>query len=181
MDSTATLTVEPWASNEYTRIGTDVSALKHVVLGANFQQTDVFENGVINLASKTHDVSFVEEHIPTIEHLAADLKEAVKAVWPRRLDIRYTQAHVLLIRWEDDDLGVLSEIRDLEQVFQHFYNYNVETYDIPNTMPQRALNQRVQEFLKYDEKNGDETLLIVYYAGHARRVHDSNEPPIWFA
>jgi hypothetical protein len=141
----------------------------------------VFANGIIHLASKTHDVSLVEEHIPSIKHLAADLEAAIKAVWPRRRDIRYTHVHVLLIRWEDDDLGVVSEIRELKHVFEDIYNYNVEAYDIPNAMSHRTLNQRIQEFLKYDEKNGDQTLLIVYYAGHARKVHDSNEPPIWFA
>ena len=141
----------------------------------------MLSNGFIHLLSKTHDVSLVEEHIPSIKHLAADLEEAVKAVWPRRQGIRYTQVHALLIRFEDDDLGVLSEIQELKHVFQDIYSYNVETYDIPNARPQRALNQRIQEFLKYDEMNGNETLLIVYYAGHARRVYDSNEPPIWFA
>jgi len=152
-----------------------------VGMRADYIQDDVFANGIIHLLSKTHDVSLAEEHITSIKHLAADLEEAVKAVWPRRQGIRYTQVHVLLIRWEDDDLGVLSEIQELKHVFKDIYNYNVETYDIPNTRPQRTLNQRIQEFLQYDEENGNETLLIVYYGGHARRVHDSNEPPIWFA
>jgi hypothetical protein len=57
----------------------------------------------------------------------------------------------------------------------------VETYNIPEARPEKALNRCILEFLDYDEENGDETLLIVYYAGHARRIYDSNEPPIWFA
>jgi hypothetical protein len=168
MGSTAGSTVEPEPepSAEYTRLAA---------------KSDIYSNGIIHLVSKTHDISLVDEHISSIKHLAADLDEAVKAVWPRRQDIRYTQVHVLLIRWEDDDLGVITEVQELKHVFQHIYNYSVETYDISSVMPQRTLNQRIQEFLKYDEKNGDETLLIVYYAGHARRVPDSNEPPLWFA
>src|SRR5271168_4147525 len=108
-----------------------------IAIESNYTQSDVLANGFIHLVSKTHDVSLVEEHIPSIEHLAADLEVAVKAVWPRRHDIRYTQVHVLLIRWEDDDLGVLSEIQELDHVFEDMYNYNVETYDIPNARPEK--------------------------------------------
>lgn len=122
-----------------------------------------------------------EEHIPNIEKLGKDIDTAVKAVWPRRHDIRYTQVYVLLLRWEADDLGVLSEIQDLEHVFKDMYNYTVETYDIPNIKPEKALSRQMLEFLDHDEENGEETLLVVYYGGHARRVPDSNEPPIWYA
>jgi Caspase domain len=166
IENTASSTVELEPPTEYTRFAT---------------KSDIYSNGVIRLISKAHDISLVDEHISSIKHLAADLDKAVKAVWPRRQDLRYTQVQVLLIRWEDDDLGVVTEVQELKHVFQHIYNYSVETYDIPSVMPQRTLNRRIQEFLKYDERNGDETLLIVYYAGHASRVPDSNEPPLWFA
>lgn len=181
MDCTATKMTARVPVDECLQVRTIAEVSSMSRKAADNKQSDAFANGFIKLASRTHDVSLVEEHVPSIEYLAADLEVAVKAAWPRRHHIRYTQVHVLLIIWEDDDLGVLSEIQDLEHVFDSMYHYRVETYEIPQAKPEKQLNRRILDFLNHEEESENECLLIVYYAGHAKRIYDSNEPPIWFA
>jgi hypothetical protein len=140
-----------------------------------FAQRDAFENGFIRLNPPTHDISHTECHISGMQQLGADLDAAVKAVWPKRHDIRYSQVHVLLVSWEDDDLGVATEIKGLRHVFRDRYHFQVQGYRIPSAKPDRALYRRVLEFLDLD---GEGTLLIFYYAGHAVR-RPPNESLLW--
>jgi len=127
---------------------------------------------------RTHDSSFTECHIRDIEELGADLNEAVQAAWPKRHSIRYSQARVLLLSWQADDLGVEAEIEPLGRVLEDRYHFSVRDYKIPSIKPDRALKKRVYDFLEGEEKD---TLLIVYYAGHARAALQSNEASLWFA
>lgn len=96
----------------------------------------------------------------------------------RRHDIRYSKVQVLLLRWTDDDLGVVTELKALRQVFTDLYHYEVQIYEIPSKKPDKALKRRVFDFLEHD---GKETLFILYYAGHAKRSLQVNEAPMWFA
>jgi hypothetical protein len=72
-------------------------------------------NGFIKL--NTHDVSFVEEHISSIEKFADDLQIAINAAWLTRKKSQYQDVHVLMLSWEDDNLGVEQEIKRLGYVF----------------------------------------------------------------
>jgi hypothetical protein len=124
----------------------------------------------------THDVSHVEAHVPSISTVSQLLQSLVDEDWKSRGQSRYLKAHVLLISWEDDDLGVLRELQDLETVFTNSFNYNVETWGIPRDKSQRRLQERVTQFVNKCE--GTESLLILYYAGHAIRA---NGGPVWTA
>ena len=84
---------------------------------------------------------------------------------------------MLLLSWVTDDLGVASEVQRLRRVFEDMYLFQAETYQIPDEKPDRALKGRILQFLVNDQ--GD-SLLIFYYAGHARRGPQSNEGPMWF-
>ncbi|KAL2072072.1 hypothetical protein VTL71DRAFT_11415 [Oculimacula yallundae] len=139
---------------------------------------DILGDGFIRLAPKTHDISLVGEHIPDIAHLAADLQVAVNAGWSRRHDVRYSKVQVLLLKWKDDDLGVETELKDLGQVFGDLFHYGVDMFDIPSEKPDKALKRRVFDFL---ENDGEDTLLILYYAGHAKLSVQANEAPVWVA
>ena len=100
-------------------------------------------------------------------------------MWPKRKNtIRYSQAHVLLLSWQYDDLGVEAEIRDLRHVFEKRYRFEVDEHQISSSKPDKDIKRRVLEFLDYD---GGDRLLVVYYAGHARPGEQSNEGSIWFA
>ncbi|KAE8448946.1 hypothetical protein EG329_008742 [Mollisiaceae sp. DMI_Dod_QoI] len=162
MTRAETVTIEPEAQ------GRTQSGAEH----------DVAMDGFIRLAPKTHDISLATQHVPDIAYLASDLEKAVKAGWSRRHEMRYSKVHVLLLRWADDDLGVETELKDLQHVFEDLYHYAVELYDIPSQKPDKALTRRVLDFLDQD---GAEALFILYYAGHGRIGVHSNEGPTWFA
>ncbi|KAF8853387.1 hypothetical protein BDZ45DRAFT_694290 [Acephala macrosclerotiorum] len=134
------------------------------------------KNGFIKL--NTHDVSYVEEHVPGIEQFAKDLQSAINAAWPTRRKGRYGKAHVLLLSWEDDNLGVYQEMHRLEYVFSNLYRFDVQSFKIPCKTAGKATTSRILSFL---EEDGPETLFVVYYAGHARLSPRSSEPPIWSA
>jgi hypothetical protein len=137
----------------------------------------VFSDGFIELSPNTHDISYVSKHIPTLSDLTADLEAATHAVWSRRHESRYSNVYALFLRWESDDLGVITESNDLQHVFQDLYHYQVESYNIPDERPDASLKRHILQFLENDAKD---TLLIVYYAGHAKR-HQSNTGPTWHA
>lgn len=138
------------------------------------KQRDVVQKEFIQLYTRTHDISNIDAHVPTIESVAADIDDAVQAVWPKRHEIRYSKAHVLLLSWADDDLGAEREIKDLKNVFEIRYRFQVEEYRIPSDKPIKNVHQRIDRFTDFD---GKDTLLLVYYAGHAMQ---SNEGSLWF-
>jgi len=134
------------------------------------------ENGFIKL--NTHATTFVEEHVPDIEKFAQDLQDAIDAAWSDRKKNRYQEVHVLLLSWEDDNIGVFREIERLRYVFFNLYRFDVQEFRIPGKTPQKAATVRLSSFL---EQDGPSSLLIVYYAGHARPSPQSSAPPIWAA
>ena len=74
----------------------------------------------------THDISKASYHIKDLETLGKILTNAGNAAFPNRGRSRYKEAHVLLLSWEDDDLGVIDEVTELQDVFQHMYRYETE-------------------------------------------------------
>ncbi|KAE8449443.1 hypothetical protein EG329_008051 [Mollisiaceae sp. DMI_Dod_QoI] len=140
-------------------------------------EDDIQQEGFVQLQSRPRDVSLIRS---CIQKLGADLNAAVQAIWSRRHQSRYSGVYVLMISWEDDDLGVWREIAALRNVFEERYNFDVEEYRIPSIdQPDRALKRRVIEFL--DSSDEQDKLLIVYYAGHARRAPEENAAPLWCA
>ena len=85
--------------------------------------------------------------------------------WPLS---KYHRVQVLLVQWEDEDLGVDEEVGKLEAVFScglpKGYNFHTQRYSIPNDDPEDSLTRCLLDFRKGAT---DEDLLIVYYAGHA--------------
>ena len=85
--------------------------------------------------------------------------------WPLS---KYRRVQVLLVQWEDEDLGVDEEVGKLEAVFScdypKGYNFLTQRYSIPNDNPEVQLLLRLLDFR---EGATDKDLLIVYYAGHA--------------
>jgi hypothetical protein len=137
------------------------------------------KNGFIRLAPKTHDIGLADSHIPNIERLYDDFNTAVNAIWPRRHHTPYQSVHVLLLSWVEDDLGILFEIKRLKHVFREWFNYQVETYQIPSIKPDTALKRCILEFLGiFDAKDA---LLIVYYAGHGSPSQNPGASALWYA
>jgi hypothetical protein len=138
----------------------------------------VVSEGFVELAPNTHDVSHVSKHIPSFAELTADLESAARALWSRRHESRYSKVNAIFLRWESDDLGVVTESNDLQHVFEDLYHYQVQSYKIPDERPDTSLKRWILKFL---EDDGRDAVLIVYYAGHAKRNTQLNASPLWHA
>jgi hypothetical protein len=53
--------------------------------------------------------------------------------------------NVLLLSWNDDNLGVAREIRALQRVFGKLYGYNTDSWLIPSDDPGWALCDKVHD------------------------------------
>lgn len=115
------------------------------------------------LPLNTHNV-ITNHHIHSVQQFSDDLSAALNAAWPSRHESRYSDAQVLILSWEDDDLGVFHEINVLQRTFRDLFNYGVTEWKIPQHKPERKLNLKIGEFL--DDYDSKDHLLIVYYAGH---------------
>ncbi|TVY82679.1 hypothetical protein LSUE1_G001812 [Lachnellula suecica] len=95
------------------------------------------------------------------------LQQAAEAIFPNDDRSRYSEVHVLLLSWEDEDpkLPVSLEILQLLDLFQDTFGFETSTWKIPTSQSHRATNRRVDEFLGEDDPRH---LKIVYYAGHGR-------------
>ena len=77
----------------------------------------------------------------------------------------YDSVNVLLVYWEDDDLGCLEEINAVKLFFEDVLQYNVHIRPIPTMRSQAALQSDLSQFvLLYGSTV--QSLLIIYYAGH---------------
>ena len=121
-----------------------------------------------------------EEHLQDFKEFFDQLNAAAKSVLPKN-PRRYSDVHVLLVRWEDDDLGTEKELDDLEDVLRNVYCYSTERYLIPSDDSMTQLEYRLNDFRKaYDSKT---TLLILYYGGHGiqNSSPSSSKSSIWQA
>ncbi|WXC58110.1 hypothetical protein SNK03_004008 [Fusarium graminearum] len=110
-----------------------------------------------------------------------DIVQSFKSTIGSNLQNSYTQVHVLLIAWEEHDLGdVDGEIRDLRAIFEQDYRYSsVVFFPIPTKGPSRArLNREISSFVE-EQSFPEGSLIIVYYAGHCSA--DSRGQAEWAA
>lgn len=121
-----------------------------------------------------------DDHLDNFEEFFEHLNRAAKSVLPS-VSRRHSDAFVLLLRWEDDDLGTETELNDLEDVFRGVYHYNTERYLIPSSDPTTQLEYRLNDFRRAHD-NGT-NLLIIYYGGHGFLDYNKQRPSrsIWQA
>ena len=122
-----------------------------------------------------HDTSSAEYHTKDLLGFLKRVEEATKAAFPNAGRSRYTTVNVLLLLWEDDDLGVIDEVKLLEKVFREIYKYNTERWFIPSQDADDALLEKLLAFRKSNER--DDNLFIIYYGGHGFLNH--SRQPIW--
>lgn len=86
----------------------------------------------------------------------------------------YEKVAVLIVKWSDriDDLKLSSETQELSDLFQNDFNYHVTTVELDDGKrhPQHQLKSHLTDFVA--EHNGLNSLLIVYYTGHAEYLID---------
>jgi hypothetical protein len=104
-----------------------------------------------------------DDHLRSFEDFFKHLNQAAKTTLPRT-SRRYRDVVVLLLRWEEDDLGTETEISDLERVFQDMYHYRTERYLIPSKDSETQLEYFLNDFRRAHDDEA--SLLILYYGGH---------------
>ncbi len=113
--------------------------------------------------STTRTIGLSAYHIK-VEDFVDRLRTSVKNFFPNDTYI-YKEVHVLLLSWEDDDLGVNDEVVELEEVFRKDYCYHtVRKWEIPSLKPYSTLEDELYRFRK--DHSLKDNLLIIYYAGH---------------
>jgi hypothetical protein len=126
----------------------------------------------------SHDTAFAGFHVTQTSFLT-QLDLAVRAAWATRDGCKYADVKVMLLSWESDDLGVSDEVSALESVFRDIYHFDVEWWKIPDKSPGRHATKKVIEFV--EGGNDPDTLLILYYAGHAASNPHQGGLPSWVA
>ena len=121
---------------------------------------------------RVHDISNASYHVKDIQALGDELTAAANGAFPNRGvgTSRYKGAHVLLLSWEEDSLGVIKEIQELEDVFRNDYHYDTEEWRIPSVRSHNSLAAKILGFL--DDHESKDSLLIVYYGGHGEMNDD---------
>lgn len=81
----------------------------------------------------------------------------------------------MLLRWADDNLGVIQEVTKLRDLLQSRFHFSAEIWDIPSDDPEDELTRKI--LLLRKGKQSD-SLIILYYAGHGG---GDTEECIWSA
>ncbi|RWA05421.1 hypothetical protein EKO27_g9687 [Xylaria grammica] len=91
---------------------------------------------------------------------------------------RYEQAIVLMISWEEHDLGesVEENVRYFRSMWEDLYNYEVRVFKIPEKKPHLALTSCLVELANDDHPNA---LFIIWYDGHGLEHKDRRGAPRW--
>ena len=111
------------------------------------------------------------------DRLAAELNTSLDNAF--RKTAAYASAHVLMLYWEDDDLGVIPEIETLKDFFEAKLFFQTTVLPIPSTRSQATLQSELTTFI-YAYGAAKEGLVIIYYAGHGDRNSDEKKA-IWSA
>ncbi|KXJ91210.1 hypothetical protein Micbo1qcDRAFT_63576 [Microdochium bolleyi] len=108
--------------------------------------------------------------VPRFSSFRSSLEKSVSSILVPGRAHRYAAAHVLLIRWEDnEDAMVNASVRELCDLLEDQYAYNCETVRIPSSKsevykdPSRWLSRRVDDFM--ERHDSWDCLKIVYYNG----------------
>ncbi|TVY22540.1 hypothetical protein LHYA1_G008860 [Lachnellula hyalina] len=124
----------------------------------------------------THDTSRASYHISDISSFAENLQDAANRAFPNRGRSRYKTVNVCLIRWQEDELEVKSELERLYHVFDKLYGFNTQIWLIPPRASQIQLTSMTCSFLQ--EFDDEDNLFIVYYGGHGT-INQSRQSQWW--
>ena len=78
----------------------------------------------------------------------------------------YAAVYVLLLSWKEDNLGVATEIDQLNLLFRRGCGFQVERFLIPSEESDEAIAECLRDFVRRYQRS--DSLLIVYYGGHGK-------------
>ena len=87
----------------------------------------------------------------------------------------YESVDVLLLYWDEDDLGVEKEVRKVKELFEGTFRFGTRVYQIPSQQSTSSLNIELCQFIM-SHSLGRRSLIILYYAGHADDAESSSPP-----
>ncbi len=141
-------------------------------------------DGFLTLSEECHEIERTNYHFPDFQSTIKQIDRACKARWNTRKQ-QYRHVHVLHLYWEEDDLGVTTEIDELDRIFSVNYRFHSQKYAIPSSKRRtRDTVNMVQAFVDAKDANGtpvdaEGTLFILYYGGHA--YQNDKSQPIWLS
>jgi len=141
------------------------------------RRVDSAENDFVTLHEECAEQERTDFHFPNFRAFVDELNRTCQAKWKTR-QVPYKRVSALLVRWEEDDLGVVKEIEMLRRIFHDTYHFDVENFTIPSgKRGYLGLIERIKSLLEiYD---AEDNLFILYYAGHARQ--DGQSQPTWIS
>ena len=92
--------------------------------------------------ARTHDISLGDYQVKDLATFGNYLTQAADAAFPKGQS-RYTRIHVLLLSWEQDNLGVIDEIVELQHLLRETFLYDTEEWKIPSSHSYKALRKRI--------------------------------------
>ena len=116
-----------------------------------------------------------EDQAPSMSMIAKQIQVAASEAWDCRF--RYHDVFVLLLAWEEDEKSTSPEFAHLEETFRCVYHYKTEVWKIPTRSPERDIKERLLSFLNVND--AEDTLVIIYYTGHAMLNSHPQEAPLW--
>jgi hypothetical protein len=93
------------------------------------------------IEKRSPPASHALDPLDRFEEFFEHINRAARSVLSK-ISRRYSDAFVLLLRWEDDDLDTETELVNLEDIFQNIYHYNMERYLIPSRARSSCLMSR---------------------------------------
>ena len=139
----------------------------------------------ISSSTSTHPSSInVPEYYQEFKDFMETANSAMMKAYPVHRRSRNPRVGVLLLSFEEDDLGVADEIAPLQEVFEKKYRYETEAWQIPSKLPRSALSSKLNAFIdKYckDDREPYDALplLIIYYGGHAAQPPAGDNSCLW--
>lgn len=109
--------------------------------------------------------------LPGIESLKNELQSNAARMLSTSSRSRYTAVYALLLFWEEDDEAttVQNSVKELTDVFEHYYHYTLQVKTIPSSTDGsksswRWLSRELNAFA--EQRDQRDVLKLVYYAGH---------------
>jgi hypothetical protein len=147
------------------------SSLSSIYDDSSFNQSSTLSSLSSNTSSippRSDEIDRWQRHI-SLQNFAKDVERAAKSVCANDTRSRYSQVHVLILKWktEDPKLPVSCEIAELCQVLDQVFHYDIEIIEIPDQRSHAKVNDKISAFIAINDDSKDD-LKIVYYAGHSR-------------
>lgn len=151
----------------------------------DIDQEDSLASVGLSSSTSTHPSSTTTPaYYDEFNDFADNANAALEGAYPIHRRSRNSRVGVLLLLFEDDELGVLDEIQRLHDLLRYQYDYETEIWAIPSDYSDRKLSDKLYEFRnEYCPRNRDPDedlpLLIVYYGGHAAEPELGQNTCIW--